>query len=65
LAVWTIGLYIIVNKLEAKFLAPLVVGRLVGLNTFWILINILFGGVLYGIVGVFLAIPVAIIIKSC
>jgi predicted PurR-regulated permease PerM len=63
LAVWTLLLYLVANQLEANFLSPWILGHSVGLGTFWVILSLLFGGTLYGLAGVFLAIPVAILIK--
>ncbi len=49
---------IILQQLESVTTYPAIVGRHVGLSSFWILVSIVLGGSLFGFVGVFLAVPV-------
>lgn len=63
LAVWTAALYLVANQLEIHIFSPYIMGRTVGLGTFWVLVSILCGAVLYGVAGLFLAIPIAILTK--
>lgn len=62
LALWTTLLYLAVQQIENNFLSPMILGRSVGLNSFWILFSIFAGGTLFGIVGVILAVPTAVAI---
>jgi predicted PurR-regulated permease PerM len=63
LAFWTLVVYLVANQIEQNFLSPLILGKAVGISTFWVLISIFFGSVLYGLAGLYLGIPVAVIIK--
>lgn len=58
LALWTALLYLAVQQIENNFLSPMILGKSVGLNSFWILFSIFAGGSLFGIVGVILAVPI-------
>jgi predicted PurR-regulated permease PerM len=51
--------------LEAMILTPLLIGKKTGLHPVWILFFIFAGGMLKGIVGVFLALPVATVLGAC
>jgi predicted PurR-regulated permease PerM len=62
LALWTALLYLIVQQMENNFLSPMILGKSVGLNSFWILLSIFAGGALFGIIGVILAVPTAVAI---
>lgn len=46
------------QQLESVTTYPVIVGRYVGLNGFWILFSVVIGGALFGFVGVFLGVPV-------
>ena len=56
-ALATMGLIIAVNQLEANVLQPLVMGRAVSLHPLAVVLAIATGGVLDGIVGALLAVP--------
>jgi predicted PurR-regulated permease PerM len=51
--------------LESMILTPLLIGKKTGLHPVWILFFIFAGGMLKGIVGVFLALPVATVLGAC
>jgi putative heme transporter len=56
-ALFTLGLLIAVNQLEAHLLQPLVMGRAVSIHPLGVVLAISTGGVLAGIVGALLAVP--------
>lgn len=60
LALWTALWYFVVQQTENNFLSPLILGKSVGLHSFWILFSIFAGGTLLGIPGVILAVPIAV-----
>ena len=62
LALWALGLYIIVQQVEAYILNPVIVGRFIGMRPVYILLSILVGTSLMGILGMLLAIPAAVIL---
>ncbi len=47
----------ILQQLEAVTTYPIIVGKNVGLNAFWILASVIIGGALFGFVGIFLGVP--------
>lgn len=49
---------VILQQIEAVTTYPIIVGRYVGLSSFWILASVIIGGGLFGFVGVFLGVPV-------
>lgn len=52
-------LFIVVQIIENNVIGPLIMGRAVGLHPLAILLCLLIGGMMFGMVGVILAIPVA------
>ena len=51
--------YVVIQQLEAQFLAPKIMGKAVGLSPVIIILAILCGAKLMGILGVIIAVPVA------
>lgn len=51
--------YVVIQQLEAQFLAPKIMGRAVGLSPVIIILSLLVGAKLMGILGVIIAVPVA------
>ena len=56
------GIYLLGQVLEGYFLTPRLVGGRVGLHPVWVMFGLLAGGVLFGFVGILLAVPVAAVI---
>jgi predicted PurR-regulated permease PerM len=63
-ALITLGLIIAVQQLEAHILQPLVMGRAVSIHPLAIVLAIAGGGVLAGIVGALLAVPLLAFLNS-
>lgn len=62
-ALW-FGIWIvIVQQFDGNILAPNVLGKIVELNPFWVLVSVVVGGSLFGLVGMFVAIPMFAVIK--
>lgn len=51
------------NQIEGFYLAPKIIGKTVGLSSFWVLTGVLLGGALMGPVGMILGVPAVGIIK--
>lgn len=58
------ALVLVVQQVEGDVLAPLVLGRAVRLHPVTVLLSLTAGGVLAGIVGAFLAVPTAAVVKT-
>jgi predicted PurR-regulated permease PerM len=54
----------LIGQLNDNLLQPRIVGELIGLQPFWILVSILLGTKLLGVLGLFLAVPLASFIKE-
>jgi predicted PurR-regulated permease PerM len=62
LVLWALGIYGIGQILENQILVPKLVGGQVGLHPLWVLFGLLAGGVLFGFIGILLAVPVTAVI---
>ncbi len=62
-ALWVAIFLLILQQLDGNLIGPKVMGDQVGLSPLWIISAVLIGGSLFGIVGVFLSVPIAAIIK--
>lgn len=62
LGVWVIIFYIVVQQIENHALTPLILGKSLGMNPVTVIIALLIGAKLAGILGMFIAVPVAVII---
>ncbi|MFP5501157.1 MAG: AI-2E family transporter [Candidatus Sericytochromatia bacterium] len=62
-ALWTVIVYAVIQQLIGQFFFPLIMGRTLGMHPVWIVIALLVGGTLYGLVGAFVAIPIAIAVS--
>ena len=62
-ALWLTIWIIIVLQFDGNILVPNVLGKIVELNPFWVLVSVVVGGSLFGIVGMFVAIPMFAVIK--
>ncbi len=63
LRILIVGIIFIVGQaVEGNFLTPKLVGDSVGLHPLWVFFALLAGGSLFGILGMFLAVPVAAVI---
>jgi len=50
-------------QFDGLFLAPKIIGEKIGVNPIWIILGITVGGGIYGIVGMFLGVPIVAVIK--
>jgi predicted PurR-regulated permease PerM len=55
---------IIIGQINDQFVAPRLMGGMIGLNPVWIVIALFIGGKLAGILGLLIAVPIASVIKS-
>jgi predicted PurR-regulated permease PerM len=62
-AILVIGWYIVIQQLENHLIVPKVMEKTVGLNPLVVIIIMLVGGKLAGMVGILLAVPLALVIK--
>lgn len=62
LGIWVLVFYIVIQQLESQILTPIVLGKTLGLNPITVIIALLIGGKMAGILGILLAVPVAVVI---
>lgn len=62
-ALWVLGAYAAVQFIDNNFIVPMVVASRVQINALMSLIVVMIGGAMWGIPGMFLAIPMTAIIK--
>lgn len=62
LGLWVLLFYLVVQQLEGHVLAPLILGKTLGLHPVTVVIALLIGAKLAGILGILLAVPVAVVI---
>ncbi len=62
LGLWVLIFYIVVQQMENHILAPFILGKTLGLNPITVILALLIGGKLAGLLGIILAVPVAVVI---
>ncbi|MDR3012513.1 MAG: AI-2E family transporter [Chitinispirillales bacterium] len=60
----TLILLIIFQQLDANYIEPKIMGRSLKISPILVIFSVIFGGAYFGIVGMFLAVPVATILKQ-
>jgi predicted PurR-regulated permease PerM len=53
------AVFVVVQSIEGSVLTPNLIGNRIGLHPVWVLFAVFAGGELMGIVGIFLAVPIA------
>lgn len=59
-----IGLYIIIQQLEGNFISPNIMGTSIRINPFFVILGLFVGGILWGIAGMILALPILAMTKE-
>jgi len=63
-ALWFVVLIVIVQQIEGNILYPKVVGDSIGIPGIWVMVTVTIGGALYGLVGMFLSVPLFSIVYN-
>jgi predicted PurR-regulated permease PerM len=63
-AVWLIIAFVVLQQLEGHVVAPTVFGQALRINPILVILALLLGGQLYGIIGAFIALPIAAILRE-
>lgn len=64
IAIQVVAVSVIIQQVLENIIAPRVLGRVTGLNPFWVFISILTGARVGGFLGVVVAVPTAVVIKE-
>jgi predicted PurR-regulated permease PerM len=62
-ALWTLGSSMLIHSVLGNFIEPRIMGNGLGLSTLVVFLSLLFWGLILGIVGMFLSVPITITIK--
>lgn len=57
-AVWFTVFIVVLQQVDANLIEPKVMGSSIGISGFWVIASVTIGGGLFGIVGMFIAVPV-------
>ena len=57
-------LIFIIQQLDGLVIGPFILGDSAGVSAFWIIVAVTVGGAAFGIIGMFLGVPVCVLIKT-
>lgn len=55
---------VLLQQFDGLYLGPKILGNKVGVGAFWIIVSVSVGGALFGVVGMFVGVPVVVLIKT-
>ncbi|TQR43899.1 MULTISPECIES: AI-2E family transporter [Paenibacillus] len=61
---WITLFIFIVQQFDGYYIGPKIVGNKVGIGPIWIIFAIIIGGAMFGILGMFIAVPVVAVLKT-
>lgn len=62
-ALLVLGLYLAINMVLGNFIEPTLLGRRFGISTSMVVLSVVFWGWIWGLVGMFLAVPLTMLLK--
>lgn len=63
-ALWVLIFMVFLQQFDGLYLGPKILGDKVGLSPFWIIVAIIIGGGIFGLIGMFLGVPIMAVIKA-
>ncbi|MCG7410257.1 AI-2E family transporter [Paenibacillus sp. ACRRX] len=63
-ALWITLFILLVKQLDGYIIGPRIVGNKVGMGPIWIIFAIIIGGGFFGVIGMFIAVPIVAVIKT-
>lgn len=64
LGLYALILFIVIQQIESHLLIPTVMGKTTNLNPVIVLVSLLMGGKIFGLIGVILAVPLAVLVQE-
>lgn len=61
-AVYFVIMIIVIQQVESNLISPKIIGDSIGLSPFWVMFAMIFGGGMFGLVGMLLGVPILAII---
>ncbi|MBM7560659.1 AI-2E family transporter [Fusibacter tunisiensis] len=62
--VWILICILAIQQLDSLVIGPFILGDSVGVSAFWIIVAVTVGGATFGIVGMFMGVPVLVLLKT-
>ncbi|SHI01671.1 AI-2E family transporter [Clostridium grantii] len=64
LAVWVLISIIILQQFDGLVLGPYILGDSIGVGAFWIIVGVTVGGIMFGLVGMLIGVPLLVLLKN-
>lgn len=64
LALYTLGFFVIIQQLENHILIPIIMGKTMKVHPVVVIVSLLAGGHIAGFIGIFLAVPIAVLAQE-
>jgi predicted PurR-regulated permease PerM len=61
---WILLIILIIQQIDGWIIGPFVLGDSVGVSAFWIIVAVTIGGATFGVAGMFLGVPLAVLLKT-
>lgn len=61
---WMLLIILIIQQLDGLVIGPFILGDSVGVNAFWIILAVTVGGATFGLLGMFLGVPLCVLTKT-
>ena len=62
--IWVLVIILAIQQLDGWIIGPIILGDSVGVSAFWIIVAVTVGGATFGVAGMFLGVPVCVLIKT-